>query len=301
MNSPAVSVIIATHNRPTLLRRALDSVIGQDYSGDIDVIVVFDRSEVDTSIEVDRPGRRVRAMANTRSPGLAGARNCGVANSSGQFLAFCDDDDEWLPNKISVQVAKAAEGFDTVVSGVYIVYGDRVSARVPRTEDVTLAELVRRRVMEAHPSTVLVSREAFLDRIGEVDEAIPGSFAEDYDWILRASKAGTIGVVPLPLVRVHWGQSLFSQRWRTIIDALDYLVAKHPEFEANDEGLARITGQRAFALAALGERSEARREAMRTMRLNPRERRAYVAFAVSTRVVSAQRVLDLAHRTGRGI
>ena len=68
--------------------------------------------------------------------------------------------------------------------------------------------------------TILVTREAIQGPIGLVDEHIPGSYAEDYDWILRAALAGPIAVVEEPLVRVRWGQSLFSSRWQTIIEAL---------------------------------------------------------------------------------
>src|SRR4051812_37531512 len=139
--------------------------------------------------------------------------------------------------------------------------------------------------MEAHPSTVVVRREAFFDRIGPVDEEIPGSYGEDYDWMLRAAAAGPIAVVPEPLVTVLWGQtSHFTRKWRMISDALQYLLAKHPGFADDPAGLARVQGQIAFAHAALGERSTARAWAARALRLSWRERRAYLALLVSLRL-----------------
>jgi hypothetical protein len=108
--------------------------------------------------------------------------------------------------------------------------------------------------------------------------------------------------VPEPLVRVHWHRSsFFADRWATIIDAIQYLVARYPEFERHPRGLARLYGRLAFANAALGNRAEARRWARRTLRLNPTERRGYLALGVSTGLVSAETLLRLAHRTGRGI
>jgi hypothetical protein len=105
-----------------------------------------------------------------------------------------------------------------------------------------------------------------------------------------------------PLVTVLWGRtSHFNRKWRTISDALQYLLRKHPAFADDPRGLARVQGQIAFAHAALGERSEARTWALRTLRGSWRERRAYLALAVSLRVLSADRVLRLAHATGRGI
>ena len=301
--SPTVSVIIATRDRPQLLAKAIEAVRVQDHPGRVECVVVFDQAEPDTALVRDDPLRPVVVVANDRTPGLAGARNSGAAASSGELLAFCDDDDAWLPEKLRLQIGRLAEtSADVAVSGIHVSYGDKTITRVPRPEDVTHAELLRRRVMEAHPSTVVVRRAAFFDKIGPVDEEIPGSFAEDYDWMLRAAAAGPIAVVSEPLVTVLWGQtSHFNRKWRTISDALQYLLRKHPGFADDPRGLARVQGQIAFAHAALGERAAARTWAVRTLRNSWRERRAYLALLVSLRVLSADRVLRLAHATGRGI
>lgn len=303
MDHPHVSVIIATRDRPQLLARAVEAVLGQDYPGPIECVIVFDQTEPDMAQARSDERRAVIVTVNDRTPGLAGARNAGAEASSGEILAFCDDDDEWLPAKLSRQVARLAEtGADVVVSGIHVNYGDKIITRVPGPDDVTPAQLLRRRVMEAHPSTVVVRREAFFGPIGPVDEKIPGSYGEDYDWILRAAAAGPIGVVPEPLVTVLWGRtSHFNRRWQTIADALKYLLDKHPRFADDRRGLARVQGQIAFAHAALGERAEARAWALRTLRGSWRERRAYLALLVSLRLLTADRVLRLAHATGRGI
>ncbi|MDN3352508.1 glycosyltransferase [Actinomadura sp. DC4] len=300
---PSVSVIVATHDRPELLARAIAAVRAQDYPASVQCVVVFDQAEPDPALARDDSDRPVTVVTNSRTPGLAGARNAGAAAASGELLAFCDDDDEWLPAKLRLQAARLAEtGADVAVSGIHVSYGDKTITRVPRPEDVTHTELLRRRVMEAHPSTVVVRRAAFLDKIGLVDEEIPGSYAEDYDWMLRAAEAGPIAVVAEPLVTVLWGRtSHFNRKWRTISDALQYLLRKHPGFADDPRGLARVQGQIAFAHAALGERPAARSWAVRTLRNSWRERRAYLALLVSFRLLSADRVLRLAHATGRGI
>jgi glycosyltransferase involved in cell wall biosynthesis len=112
---PAVTVVIATRDRPALLREALDAVVAQDYAGDIECVVVHDQSAPDRSVECDtkvaQPGhglvrRVIRVVENPRTPGLAGARNTGVDEASGELIAFCDDDDVWLPEKLGLQVAE---------------------------------------------------------------------------------------------------------------------------------------------------------------------------------------------------
>jgi glycosyltransferase involved in cell wall biosynthesis len=301
---PKVSVVIATRERPVLLQRAIRRVMEQTYAGEIEVVIVFDQSEPHP-IEVDVPaGRTLTVIRNTeRNPGLAGARNSGVLATSGEWVAFCDDDDEWLPEKLARQVdaLRANPDCEIATSGIWVVYDDKTISRVFAKDRVTLTDLLQSRVMEAHPSTVIVSRAAF-DRIGFVDEYIPGSYAEDYEWLLRGARETGILAIQEPLVNVHWHQSsFFTARWKMIVDALTYLLEKVPEFEREPAGLARITGQIALAHAASGEPALARRWARRTMRLNWRERRAYVAMAISARLVKVETVQKLAHASGKGL
>jgi glycosyltransferase involved in cell wall biosynthesis len=298
----AVDVVIATRNRPELLRRAIAGVQGQTGDCDITCHVVFDQCELDESLVSDRPGRRVRVLSNSRTPGLAGARNTGVLAGSGSMVAFCDDDDVWLPEKLDAQLAQMdVEQSDTSVTGIVVEYEDRSVVRVPTPDQLRLKHLVRYRVMAAHPSSVVVRRSALLSRIGLVDEQIPGSYGEDFDWLLRAVQQGAISVVSQPLVRVRWGGSQFSRQWQTIVDAIDYSLDKHAVFHRDPRALGRLYGRRAFALAAMGRRADARRAVVRTVRVAPREPRAYLAAAVALRLVSAERLLHLAHRRGHGI
>jgi glycosyltransferase involved in cell wall biosynthesis len=299
---PTVDVVIATRDRPELLRKALDAVWDQTYPGPIRCTVVFDQCDPRRELERSSDNRSVTVVANHRRPGLAGARNAGIEAGSGELVAFCDDDDEWLPTKVEKQVeALAGSPAPTSVTGIIVTYADRSVPRVPRPEDMEIRQLVRNRTMEAHPSTVMVRRDALEGPIGLVDEDIPGSYGEDFDWIIRAAQAGPFAVVGEPLVRVLWGQSMFSQRWQTIIDSIDYSLDKHTVFHADPSALGRLYGRRAFALAALGRSGAALRQAVRTIRVNPRERRAYLAVAVGLHLVSAERLMTIAHRRGHGI
>lgn len=307
-NWPTVTVVIATRDRKELLRKTLTAVERQDYPGVVETVVVHDQSEPDTELAVDDGRRPVRVIRNLRTPGLAGARNSGILASTTPLVAFCDDDDVWLPDKLTRQLRSLqASGAQVGVSGIVICYGEREIVRVPRAADLTLDELSRRRVTEAHPSTVVVRREALTGSaagsIGLVDEQIPGSYGEDYDWILRAVAAGPVDVLEEPTVRVLWSRthSYFSQRWALIIAAIDYLLAKHPLLTQNRRGLAGHYARKAFGYAALGQRRAALTWAVRAARLSPRELRAYLAVLVATGLVSAQRVQQAAHTRGKGI
>lgn len=299
---PALDVVMATRDRPELLRRALDAIWNQVYAGHIRCVVVFDRAEPQPELERTGPGRTIEVIRNVRTPGLAGARNSGILSGEAELVAFCDDDDEWLPTKVEKQVSSLlASDAITSVTGIFFLYGDRSVTRVPSAEEMTLRQLVRNRVVGAHASTVVVRRAALMGSIGLVDEELPGSYGEDFDWIIRAAQAGGFAVVSEPLVKVLRGQSMFSQKWQTIIESIDYSLAKHSVFHEDPQALGRLYGRKAFALAGLGRTRDSLQQVWQTLRVNPRERRAYLAGAVALRLVSAERLMDLAWRRGHGI
>ncbi len=299
---PSVAVVVATRDRPVLLERAVRSIVDQDYPGDIECVVVYDQvAPPDQPPVSESAGPRLRIMSNARTPGLAGARNTGMSSSDSVLIAFCDDDDTWDSAKLRQQVdllESAAAEF--VCCGVRVHHGDRVIERMP-PPSADLRQLARDRLTGLHPSTFVFRRSA-LEVMGLVDEQIPGSYGEDYDWLLRAARRMPILAVPQPLADVYWhDQSFFAARWETIAAALSYLLDKHPELTASPAGLARIQGQVAFAQAARHHRREACRFSWRALRNNPLERRAYLALAVASGAVSATSIVRLANRRGHGI
>jgi glycosyltransferase involved in cell wall biosynthesis len=303
VTAPSVSVVVPTHGRPELVRRALAGIEASDYEGPIDVVVVADREDPDPTLARPDAARPVRVVANTRTPGLAGARNTGISATGGDLVAFCDDDDVWRPDKLRRQVDVLADpAVGVVTTGIAVHARGKVHERVLEADRVTTADLTRSRVTEAHPSGFLVRRPLLEGPIGLVDEDLPGSYAEDYEWLLRASRVTEIAVVRAPLVDVYWHEgSYFAERWRTIVAALDHLLEVSPELAADGRGRARIEAQQAFAHAALGERGDARRLALKALGRAPSQRRAWLALAVSSGVVSSDRVVRLAASKGRGI
>lgn len=303
----SVSVIIATRDRPVLLRRALTGVRSQRHDARIEIVVVFDRSEPDHTLADlatdEGHGIDVVVTTNKRTRGLAGARNSGIDLATGAWIAFCDDDDEWLPGKLQAQFDALAvsPGCRAACTGILIRYEGADTARMPDPDRLTFDGFLRDRMTEVHPSSWLVHRQTLVERIGLVDEEIPGSYAEDYDLFLRTARRTGIAVAGQPLVRVWWhGGSFFFERWKMIDEALDYLTVKYPEFDRHPDGLARILGQQAVAQAAMGERGRALRTVAATARLHPLEKRLPLALAVAAGL-KAETVLKLAHRFGRGI
>ncbi len=210
-------------------------------------------------------------LRNERTPGLPGARNTGILAAAHPLVAFCDDDDRWLPGKLRGQVAELdRQDANAAITGIRVLLRRRGARPGARRDRLTHADLIRNRLTEAHPSTFLARRDFVLEQAGLVDETIPGGYGEDYDWLLRVARHGDVAVVREPLVEILWHPgSFFTRRWDTIVDALDYLLAQHPEFADDRRGLARIEGQQAFALAALGRRREALAQAARHAAAQP--------------------------------
>ena len=298
-----VTVIVPTRNRPELLRQTLAAIAAQDHDGVVGVIVVFDHSDPDHTLETDDALRPVRVVANNRKPGLAGARNTGIEMATSTFVAFCDDDDTWSPDKLRHQIERLERDHvaQMAVGSIEVHYEGTVTPRAPEMDPIRFEDLLRSRITEAHPSTFLF-RKALLDRIGLVDEGLPGAYAEDYEYLLRAAKEAPIAVVPEAVTTILWHTaSFFVENWQTRVDALTYLLAAYPEFETEPVGNARIQGQIAFAHAAMGNRSDAWRWSRKTLGSSWREGRAWLALLVSTRLVSADRVVAFIQRRGRGI
>lgn len=300
---PTVSVIIPAHRRPVELRRAISAVRAQDYVGHIEVIVVFDKAEPDTTLNLggDRP---VSVIANSRTEGLAGARNTGILISSGELVAFCDDDDLWLPSKLSRQVELLMENAmaPMVTTSIRVDYGDRSTIRLAGTDRVSHDMLVVSRMSMLHSSTFVFRRSALDGALGMINEDIPGSQNEDWDILLRSAALSPILHIDEPLVRVLWGQSsYFSRRWDTKIASSVWMLQNHPAVAAHRSGSSRLMGQIAFAEASSGRRWDAWSWAGRSLRRNPLQWRAWISCVVAVVPKSSEFVLNTLHRWGRGV
>lgn len=300
---PLVSVVVATRNRPEMLRQAIAAITASDYEGPVETIVVFDQSEPDDTIVDTDPHRPVRIMRNTRTTGLAGARNSGAIAATGHWLALCDDDDEWFPTKLRRQtdLLRAQPEARLATCGISVHFNGEDFVRIPVQERLTFQNFLDDRMTEVHPSSFVMDRAWFVDELGLVDEELPGSYAEDYDVLLRASRSSKIVSAPESLLRINWHPSTyFRDRWKMIDEALGFLVDKYPEFQQAPKGLARIRGQQALAAAAAGDRRRALSLVKETMKLRPTEKRSALALAVAAGV-PADFLLRIAHRSGRGI
>ena len=226
-----ISVVIPTLRRPDLLLRALDSVFAQTYSP-IEVVVVVDgpdEATIGALRQIHDP--RLKVIVNERSLTAAGARNAGVAIANGEWIAFLDDDDEWLPHKLERQVAFAqSKGADFVIclSRVVTPLATYVWPETPYDNQRPLDEYMfdRKTAFSGssfiQTSSYLIKREAFLKSPFRVDTP-----HDDWDFILRQSKLFGVRLETVPevltvLYMEEQRPSLSnSSKWRASLDWLD--------------------------------------------------------------------------------
>lgn len=300
---PTVGVVLATHNRPELMRRALTSILDQDYPGSLTVVLVFDRSDPDPTLASRHPRREVRVTTNVRTPGLAGARNTGILALATELVAFCDDDDVWLDGKLTRQVERllSSPGSEFVTTAMRVDFGERSTIRLADRDLVTVRDMARSRMAMLHSSSFVFRRAAMVDGFGLVDETLPRSMAEDWDLLLRAARQADIVHVDEPLVGIQWGaSSYFNDAWRDKNEAHSWLLANHPEIVADRVGAGLQYGKLAFGHAVLGERRESLGWIWRCARTNPLERRWVLALLVQVGV-SGEWIQKELNRRGHGV
>jgi glycosyltransferase involved in cell wall biosynthesis len=201
---PLVSVVITSRNRPELLLHAIRSVTNQTYKH-IEIIVVDDCSNVDPARIVSARYPDVKLLRNTTNGGPAYSRNRGIDHARGEIIAFLDDDDEWLPDKLDEQVRLLRET-DACVCG----YRVRETGMV-RTQNV--ARATRHHLRQGNlfcGASGFAARRRVFDRV-RFDEALWGG--EDWDIYVQIVQSFTLGSTNKPLFVYRRGnqQSLSNQ------------------------------------------------------------------------------------------
>jgi glycosyltransferase involved in cell wall biosynthesis len=203
---PVISIVTPTHNRANLLRRAMASVRAQTWR-DFEWIVVDDGSTDETMQVLDACDDlrlvRVRLEPNR---GVAGARNAGIQRARGEYVAFLDDDDEYVPHYLqSVVEMLRSDLHDVVWTGVERVleHHDGAAQIVRQIWDCEAASRGALTHLTAlNMSCGVCARRESLLRVGAFDEELKVS--EDTDLLLRLAAAGCVfGCVPRALIRVH--------------------------------------------------------------------------------------------------
>ena len=191
---PRVSVVIPTFNRWPLLVEAVDSVLTQSYR-DFELIVIDDGSTDATASELAKLAPRLQVFVTQRR-GVSAARNLGVSQSRGHYIAFLDSDDVWLNSKLERQTRFMDEHPELHIcqtDEIWIRNGVRVNPRAVHQKpsgDIFTRSL---ELCLVSPSAVMMTKAVF-ERTGGFDETFP--VCEDYDLWLRISAQHQVSLIP---------------------------------------------------------------------------------------------------------
>jgi glycosyltransferase involved in cell wall biosynthesis len=200
-----VSVIIPTHNRKAFVLEAVGSVFAQTY-GDYELIVVDDGSIDGTGEALKRYEKRLLYLYQ-ENQGVSAARNNGLARAQGEFIAFLDSDDLWLPKKLAIQVAfmdQHPEAKICYTDEIWIRRGKRVNAKKRHAKYSGEIYPYCLPLCIISPSSALMHRALFT-QVGTFDTNLP--VCEDYDLWLRVAAHFPVFFIPRRLIVKRGGHA----------------------------------------------------------------------------------------------
>lgn len=234
MKKGLVTAIITTYQRElSLLREAVDSVLSQTYRN-IELIVVDDNGIGDPcqirNQELFSGMKQVKYIANPRNAGAQVSRNTGILFSEGEFVAFLDDDDVWMPEKIEKQMALLTDGVGMVFCDGYEIRGtDRTPLKSYQNPDSFLMDITYEDMLYddyiGTTTQALIRKECFAVS-GLFDERMPAR--QDYEMWIRISRYFPVRGVneKLFLRRIHDGTQI-SRSYEKAFEGYRLILEKY--------------------------------------------------------------------------
>jgi hypothetical protein len=229
---PLVSVIVSTYDRPALLERALRSVLSQTYR-EFEIVLVNDGGpDLKAVLDKIQCGQALRCLVHPSNKGLAAARNTGMREARGKYIAYLDDDDVYYPEHLETLIS-------FLESGEYkVAYTDarRAWQEVRDGELVTTKtdspyswEFDRDQLLDSNhiPILCIAHRRSCLDEVGMMDESLP--VLEDLDLWIRMSRVYDFAHIPKVTCEFSWRpqSGTLSTRHGEFATALDAIYKKY--------------------------------------------------------------------------
>lgn len=241
---PLITVIIPTYNREKTICRAIDSVLRQSYKR-LELLVVDDCS-LDNTVEVVRTYKdeRIRLIRLSKNCGANVARNRGIYEAKGEYIAFQDSDDEWMIDKLSIQLEYMINQNKKVCYCPYILHDNNEIRILPRNaEDKEMYEngvveiLKQKNVISTQ---TIIFHKSIIDKTGIFDETL--SRLQDYEFAIRLAHFFEIGYVNQALVNVYREKNCITNNRDALADACKKILIKHISFVDVESLLYRYLG-----------------------------------------------------------
>lgn len=222
-----ISVVIPVYNRAHLIKRAIRSVLSQQCDEPIEVLVVDDHSDDGTAEVVSSiQDERVQWISLPQRSGACAARNAGIDRARGDWIAFQDSDDEWMPGKLQIQLnALGRTGAGLVFTSFWRVYEDGGELLFPH-DDTPDGEIHYKQLLyENLASTQTIMARADVMRSLRFDERYPR--LQDWEMVLRAAQKYRVVSIRKPCVRVYMQPDSISRHPEYLLQAQRMLFQAH--------------------------------------------------------------------------
>ncbi len=252
-----VSVIIPTYNREKQIGRAIRSVLSQTYE-DYELIIVDDGSTDHTKEIVEQfMDDRIQYICLETNRGACYARNVGIQSSQYAYIAFLDSDDEWMPDKLRLQMEKILNSPQNVglvycrMSGIQRNGTNRYyTPAYECPEDLLEGDMFRFLLWRNFIGTpTMLIRKECLEEVGGFKESLP--CLQDYELVLRIAKEWQIGFVDEVLVEVYKTDNSLSTRVAERLVVQCYLISKYRR-EMTEFGILPLVQEQIRDLARRG-------------------------------------------------
>ena len=288
---PDITIITPTYNRASFLKRAISSVLNQTFTN-FEMIIVDDCSK-DNTEQVVRSidDNRIRYIKLESNKGPAGARNVGINTAKGSYISLLDSDDEYLPNKLALQINKIREmpeEVGVVYCGYLIVYEpDTIQGKVlPRYNGNLFDTLLKHNCIGS--PTPLIKKECF-DTCGLFDDSLPSY--DDWDMWIRISNKFKFDYVDEPLAKVYTHGNQTSTNLTSTIKVRELLFQKYKLLILKNPETASYLLQRLGFLYFLKNNTfMSLKYYLKSIKVNPSDVENYISLLTS--VISKKRHMN---------
>jgi glycosyltransferase involved in cell wall biosynthesis len=277
-----VSVILPTYNRAYIISRAISSALNQTHNN-FELIVVDDGS-TDNTAEVVKSfnDSRIIYINHARNLGIASARNTGMVTSRGEYIAFIDSDDEWLPHKLREQLV-AFEEASSNVGAIYTQMQNIEKGKITHIFSKTPPEGdIYRHVLNGLPVyllTLLVKRK-YLERTGMFDRDFV--YAEDWDFCIRLSKVCNFNFVETPLaIRYVMSDSISICNPAAPGEFMKILNKHFDDIQEDRRMLAAYYFRLGYSLCLMNNLAEGRQYFVRAIKANAFNLKSFIGLIAS--------------------
>jgi len=193
-----VSIIVPVYNTEKFLKECLDSLLAQTYPN-FEIVIVNDASSDNSEAIIQeylkRYPEKIQYIKKAKNEGVSAARNTGIKAAKGQYIAFCDSDDVWLPEKLEIQMQEFFKDpdLDVVYSDCFLIFEDKKTNQkltefwgVKQYSGYIFEKLIKAKGNIV--TSVVVAKKEIFQKVGLFSEDL--RYVEDYEFFLRVALEG---------------------------------------------------------------------------------------------------------------